>query len=229
MIIRDAIEKCTILNNANPASKAKIVSYGIIKKYKKNEYIFRDREDVSKIYFVLSGFVALEKTNKNQDRKVIFIFSTGELLNEVVLEEPIASVSCYALGEVEVLSFSRSQILEIMETDLQFSRMIMDSMAKKIRRLYHQLENTTNMMRLDRQIAAKLWKLGKDFGKEKENYIMIEFGMTITFLADMVGSKRETVSRIIKKMTNQKIVKIEKSCCYIYDMNQLKRIVNAEN
>ncbi len=225
MIIRDAIERCTILNHANPASKTKILSYGIIKKYKKNEYIFRDREDVNKIYFVISGFVVLEKINKNQDRKIIFIFSTGELLNEVVLEESIASVSCYALGEVEIISFSRSQILEIMETDFQFSKMIMDSMAKKIRRLYHQLENTTNMMHLDKQIAAKLWKLGKDFGKEKENYIEIEFDMTITLLADMVGSKRETVSRIIKNMTNQKIVKINKNSCYIYDMNQLKKIV----
>jgi CRP/FNR family cyclic AMP-dependent transcriptional regulator len=228
MTVREASEKCEILKSASPASKAKIISYGMLRKYRKNETIFRERETVESIFFVVDGYVALSKMNRNHDHKVVFVYGAGVLLNEVILEKNIASITGYALGDVTVLAFPRKHFLEIMEEDFLFTRMILNSLAIKTRRLYHQLGNTSNAMVLEKQVASKLWKLGRDFGVREDAAIRIDFDMTITFLADMVGSKRETVSRVLKKLTELELISMKKNHFRIYDMDRLKEFVAEE-
>lgn len=228
MNVWDACGVCEILSSASPASRAKISSYGVLRRFKKDEIIFEDKGVVDRFVFVVSGYVAIYKVNRNLDRKVIFVYGQGVLLNEVMVSDPVASVSCVALREVQTLSFSRRQFLEIMEGDFAFTRLVMESMSLKIRRLYRQLGNTANMMKLERQVASKLWKLGRDFGVRKDDFIQVDFDITITFLADMVGSKRESVSRIIKKFSEQGIVRMERNTCKIYKLDELENIVLSE-
>lgn len=220
MTITEAAEKSPILKKASSETKAKILSYGIIQKYNKNQLIFREREEVNYIYFIAEGYVVLHRYNYLGDRKNIFVCSVGEMLNEVILEEPVASISAEALNEVTLLVFPRHLFMELLE-DSSFSKMIIDSSAKKIRRLYHQMVNTSNMFKLERQVAAKLWKLGRDFGIKTDEGIRVSFELSISFLADMVGAKRESVSRVMKKYRINNVISTSKNCFVILDMEKL--------
>ncbi|MGO5054025.1 Crp/Fnr family transcriptional regulator [Lachnospiraceae bacterium LCP25S3_G4] len=234
-MIRDEIEQCEILKRANPATMAKLVSYGFVRKYKAKEYIFIERQEVDCIFFLIDGHTAIYRTNKKLERRVIYIQGAGMMLNEVILQGEIASASCVALDQVEILSYSKKQMLEMMEDDFELSKAIIESMALKIRRMYRQFANASNSLHLERQIASKLWKLAKDYGilKEKaygdESGIEIGFDMTISFLADMVGSKRETVSRVIKKLTDQGVIQYRRNRFEITGMEKLKSIFNKES
>lgn len=44
---------------------------------------------------------------------------------------------------------------------------------------------------MERKIAAKLWKLGRDFGVDTEDGVMIDIDLTITLMADLVGAPRK--------------------------------------
>lgn len=228
MNIRSIVEAVPILSQSDPSSKAKMISYGINTKYKKGEYLFCARDHVKRIYIVVSGYVVLERVNRNNDKRAIFLLSNGCLINEVILSEPVSSINCYALSDLEVVSFTRSQFLEIMEQDFFFTRLVIESMSLKIRKLYHQMENTTKMMNLEKQVASRLWKIGRDYGVDEKEYIIIPFDITITFLADLVGSNRETISRIIKKLSADDILSINKGTCKIYNLEKLREIVKKE-
>lgn len=223
-MIRDAIKQCEILKRANPATMTKLISYGFIHKYKVKEFVFIERQTIDRILFLISGHTAIYRTNKKLDRRVIYILGSGMMLNEVILQEELASASCIALDQVEILSYSKKQMLEMMEEDFELSKAIIDSMALKIRRMYRQFANASNALHLERQITSKLWKLAKDFGKSRDTDEPIEIGfdMTISFLADMVGSKRETVSRVMKKLSSQGVVKYRRNRFEIISMEQLK-------
>jgi CRP-like cAMP-binding protein len=52
-----------------------------------------------------------------------------------------------------------------------------------------------------------LWKLSKDYGVEVEDGTLINLKITITYLADMLGSARETISRSIKILEEEGLVK----------------------
>lgn len=228
MNIQEACKCCKVLKDLDEKTMERLTSVGMLRTYQKDELIFRQQEEVTRIYFVISGYVALFRINHNQDKKIIFLYSGGNMINEVILEEPVASIGCQAIKEVCVLSFSRHQLLSIMEQDFELSRRILWSATRKIRRLYRQLANTANMVPLEQQVASKLWKLGRDFGVEKADGTQIDFDMTITFLADMVGAKRESVSRVVKKLGEQSIVSSQNRRVMIYDMEALKKVANRE-
>lgn len=229
MTLQQAIEKCPIFQQATLDIKNQAISGGVLKQYKKNELIFREREEVQRIYFVVGGFVVLFRLNCHCDRRILFICGNGELLNEIVLQEPVASNSAQAFEDVLVLSFSRNQFLAMMQSDFAFAKAVFDSGAMKIRRLYHQIANTSNMFLLERQLASKLWKVARDFGIQTQDGIWISFEMPVTFLADMVGSKRESVSRAIRTLKEKGVLAVKKNRYLIPDMDKLQEIVYEKN
>lgn len=228
MTVQNACEKCEVLRQLKPKTRELLVSNGILRQYKKGEFIFQEREEVTRIYFTVSGDVALYRINHDHDRKVIFVYGSGAMLNEVILEKPITSIGCQALKSVTVLSFPRKKLLEIMEQDFELTQRIMNSCTKKIRRLYRQLGNTTHMVPLEKQVASKLWKLGRDFGVKKDGITQIDFDMSITFLADMVGAKRESVSRAVKKLSERGLISCKNGTFAVYDVEALEKFVKME-
>lgn len=229
MTVEEACRIPHILQNTEKSLKPAMITYGILKKYKKGELLFRDKEEVNRFYFVIEGYAALYKLNKKQDRKVIFVYGEGEMLNEVLVDQPRASIYCEALGDMLALTFTRTDFLALMKIDFALSKAVMDSMAKKIRRLYRQLSNTSNTLYLEHRIASKLWKLAWDFGHECGGGIQISFDLSITFLAEMVGSKRETVSRVVKQLVGKDLVYVEKNTFIVPDMARLHNFCRNES
>ncbi len=199
----------------------------------KNQYLFRLRDEVDRIYIIRSGYAILERESDDHGVKSMLILRPGDIINEVILESPSASASLRALTDVTAVSFSRTVFWELMQEEPVLNRYVLESMAVKIRRLYRMLEGSTKTTRLDHQVASRLWKLAKDFGERKTtgnvegnspaqtDYIEIPFDVRITFLAGFVGSNRETVSRIVKKMSEAGILTIENGRCRIYDLEKL--------
>lgn len=210
-----------VLNNINSSTKKNLFKYSQIKRYKKGEHLFLDRDRVDTIYFILDGIASLYKLNTSHDKKVIFIYGKGDILNEVILQKNMSSLNCELLSDCEVLEIPAKKFLEVMSCDFQLCRNIMDSMAFKIRRLYHQLKNTSNSIRLDKQIASKLWKLSRDFGIDTEDGVEINFNLSISYLADMLGSKRETVSRQLKILSEKGLIIVKRNRFIIVDRENL--------
>lgn len=222
MTIQEACRSCEVLREAGPESLHKIALCGRIQEYQKGELLFRERESVDQMYFLVKGHVALYRINQRNDRKVIFLFRKGEMLNEVILQNPVASISCLALDSILVLKIPRKEFQKILLKDTILCTKVMDSLSIKLRRCYRQLGNTSNSVRLEEQVASKLWKLARDFGVETEKGVRIDFELSITFLADMVGSKRETVSRVVKRLSEKEMISVEKGYFFVKDMEKIK-------
>jgi len=221
MKLSEAVDLIDILKVAKQYTKEALIYYGSLKEYKKGEYIFLDRSKVDNVYFLVKGTVALYKLNKHGEKRVIFVYGKSAILNEVIIQNEVSSVNCEVLEESLLLSFNREQFIELMKNDFDFTKAIMDELALKVRRLYHQLKNTCNNTTIDKQIAAKLWKLSKDNGIKGEIGIEINFDLSITYLAELLGSRRETVSRAVKILTNNKLITVKKNRFYVIDRELL--------
>jgi len=90
------------------------------------------------------------------------------------------------------------------------------------------MRNTPSSVRGDKRIAAKLWRLSRDFGVPYERGTKINFDLTITYLAGMSGLKRETVSRHLKLLSDRHLVIAGKNTFIIPDRGKLKRYCSEE-
>ncbi len=221
MTMNEAFQISDILRQASPSSQAEIASFAFIKRYERGQHVFFDQEEVNCFYILLKGIASLYKTNSLGEKKVIFIYGPGNLLNEVMLQELPASINCEIREDALVLVLPKVRFWRVMERDGELMRAVMESMSLKIRRLYRQLKNTTNALSGEKRLAAKLYKLAKDYGTATGRGIEINMNLSITYLAEMVGSKRETVSRQMKKLTEMELIRMEKNRVFIPDLKKL--------
>jgi len=180
----------------------------LIKKLKKSQILFAERQSMEYIYIVLEGKVSMYRLSEKGQKRVVYILNKGEMINEVIFDDYSSSINCEGFEDSVIISILKIDLLNIMQEDFKLTEVIMWSMSKKIRRLYRQIKNTVPT-KMDKRVAAKLWKLSKDYGVETQEGILIDVKINITYLADMLGSSRETISRALKELEIMDMVKIQ--------------------
>ncbi len=227
MEINKAVAIVQVFSGTSASTLNTLAKHSSIKQMKKGEILFIDKEKVNTIYAVVAGAVSLYKINGLGEKKIIFILDRGKLINEVILQELPASINCEIFEDSLILCINKNDLLKTMEQDFVLTKAIIDSLAMKVRRLYRQLKNTANTIRGDKRVAAKLWKLSEDFGKPCKNGTCIDIDVTITYLAEMLGSTRETVSRQIKILQGQSLILQEEGKFIIPDKDNLVKYFKA--
>ena len=90
----------------------------------------------------------------------------------------------------------------------------------KIRRLYRQMKNATPL-KIEKRLAAKLWKLSKDYGVKQNDEVVIDLNISVAYLSDMFGMPRETISRALKILEKENLIRKERKKIIIKDRDKL--------
>ncbi len=188
-------------NNIDENTLRKLSNITRVTRYEKGKVLFRDKDIVDNIYIVLKGKVSLYKFNEKGQKKVIFILGLGDLINEVILQSSTASINCETIEDSQIMYCNTMELLQVMESDFEFTKMVLSSLSLKVRRMYRQFKNTTGVLNMGKRVASKLWKLGRDYGVADDNGILIDMEISITYLADLFGAQRETISRACKELS----------------------------
>ena len=218
----EAFNQIKIFENISSQTIEYIKQFSSLKIYKEKEHIFMDKDKINNIYIIVSGKAALYKLNNFGDKKIIFIFDEGKLLNEHNLQGIKVSINCEVLEDSIVMFIPSDIFIKAMEKDFILSKTILDLMSLNIRRLYRQLQNTTNNLECEKKLASKLLKLAKDNGISCENIVKINVPLTVTYISEMIGSRRETVSRQIKKLSKLGFIEFKDNFIFIKDIDKLR-------
>jgi CRP-like cAMP-binding protein len=211
MTIHEAFMIIEVTAQASADSRTLLEQGAIVKRYKKGEHIFFDKDDGATLFGVIKGTVAIYKLSTTGDKRGIFIFGVGALLNEDSMNGNRISINAEALRDSDILCVKMKVFEAACVKDAKLSKALIDSISLKVRRLYHLMKNTSNNLRGDRRIAAKLWKLSRDHGVQTIEGVEINFDLTITMFAEFLGSQRETVSRQVKTLTDAGLLIVKKS------------------
>lgn len=217
----EELKKLEVFNNISIETINKILNESDIKEYKAGGVLFEDKEDVTTIYFVIKGIVSLYKINEFGQKKVIFMLGSGKVVNEVIIQDLPTSINCKIFEDAIIMEIQKDKLLEIMEEDFNLCKNIIISLSSKTRRLYRQLKNTPSSIKIEKRLAAKLYKLAKDYGIKCDDGIMIDIEISITYMADLLGSQRETVSRAMKILQKNNLVKYRNKKILIPNIDEL--------
>ena len=218
----EAFNNIEILKKLNSKTIEYIKPFSTLKTYKEREHVFMDKDEISNLYIIVLGKAALYKLNNFGDKKIIFIFDEGKILNEHSLQNIKVSINCEILEISVIMSIPCNIFIKAMENDFLLSKSILDLMSLNIRRLYRQLQNTTNNLECEKKLASKLLKLAKDNGIYCENIVKINIPLTVTYISEMIGSRRETVSRQIKKLSDLSLIEFKDNFIFIKDIEKLR-------
>lgn len=226
-VTEQLLQSTDLFQHASASSRTELLEYSIVRQVKKGSHLFIDRKEGDCLYLLLEGVASLYKINSLGEKKVIFTYGAGNLLNEEIIYGHPESINCELLEDSLVLAIPMDRFTSLLTADSGLMMAFFDSMALKIRRMYRQLKNTTNALNGEKRLAAKLYKLAKDYGEEKNGRIVIQLNLTITYLAEMMGSKRETVSRQMKQLVKLGLIETEKNRITVPDLVNLSNYFKA--
>ncbi len=215
------------LKEVSPETLDLLWNVGSLKKFQRGSILLYAREPVKSIFIQLSGKSMIYNLAHTGRRKIIFILGRGNLLNDHVLNVKYPSVFCETLEESQVFTIPASKFLQLMEQDFSLTKAVLSAQEKKLWRLGHQLKNTMGNIYLERKLAAKLWKLSRDFGIETEEGIEIDLNLPITLLADMLGTPRETTSRLCRTLVDEGLIEIRKKRIILPDPERMAEYYKA--
>lgn len=203
-----SFEDIEVFNGIKKESLKKIKENSEIITLKKNACLYTDKEKLRYIYFVIKGNVSLIKSTENGEDKVIFILKSGDMINQPIMRNETSAIECWGFTNSKILKICFDIFEKIMSQDYTLARNCMSYMEKRIRRLYRQLKNTAHPT-LEKRLCVKLYRLGLEYGESKDsNFIKINLNITVTYLAKMLGCHRESLSRILRRLEKEEVIKI---------------------
>lgn len=206
----EKIRLLEIFSGVKEETLEQIAQKGKISEIEKGAVFLRAKEPATNICIQLSGKSIIYNLTHDGKRKILFICGKGMLLNEHVFNDHATSMYCETIEKSRIFMIPCREFIEIMQADFKLAKNVMGIQEKKIWRLSHQLKNTMSSIYLERKLAAKLWKLARDFGIQTEEGIEIDVNMTASFLADMLGVSRETTSRTCATLVENGLIMIRK-------------------
>ncbi|WP_294658620.1 Crp/Fnr family transcriptional regulator [uncultured Fusobacterium sp.] len=226
--MKKELSKIKLFQNLDKETIKELTSIAKIKEYKKGELLYSDKEKIHTIYFVLEGVASLFKPNPDNTKKVVFLFGSGVVLNEVIIYENTTLLSCEFLAPTKLLEIDREDFVKVLEKSYPLAKGVIESLIYKNRVMSHQIKNTSNSITVDKQIALKLHKLAQDFGVITDKGIEINFDLSITYLSEVLGAKRETVSRQVKVLSELGLITVVRKRFTIHDPNKLLNYFNEK-
>lgn len=206
-----------------------LVRAGSVLEADKGVILIHARQEAPGVFFQLSGKSIVYNLTHSGQRKILFIFGKGALLNERILNHHTSGVFCEAFEKSRIFKVPSAEFVALMEKDIVLAKNILETQEKKLWRLSHQLKNTTGGIYLEKKLASKLWKLARDFGIPTARGMEIDMNMPISFLADMLGVSRETTSRACSVLIDYGLIVVEKKRITIVNSEKMSAFYKTGN
>lgn len=224
MYIKELLSKNNIFNEIDAKIAEEIHNKLIIRKYKKKMIIFMEGEPADYIYFILQGKIKLSKISAEGQEKIVQIIQEGQFFGEVpVLDGGTHPLTAETLEEAEIGLLGIEEFRSYLFQYPQLTYGVMEIMAKRMRQSFRQIKNLA-LKNTHSRLASRLFKLSREYGVEMGEGIFIKASFTHQDLANMIGTSRETVSRILRDFEKSGAIKIVRQKITIISMDQLKKM-----
>lgn len=197
----------------------------ICKKYAAGDSIFYLGDHITHLHFLLKGRVKISVSDAKGQEKTLAIHEAGSFFGETSFFDKNPSLSfAQAVLDSQVLIFERGEVDNIIARQPAIATLLLESLAQKIRLLTFQVEYLS-FMSVEQQVVAMLSALFDSFGKKAAGCggLWLSVQVTDNELGQMLGVRREAVTKALNKLKKAGIIEKEKRVIYCMDLERLRR------
>ncbi len=197
---------------------AAIKQLGVEKKYSKDEYLFFAGQDATGFYYILSGEIRLFKMDENARELELRRFGSGNFIGEIILfASDIFPVFAQAVKSSSLIFFPKNRIIEELEQNATLSKLLLTLYAKRCLALSNIIESTKFKTIRYKLIEYLVSLCGK------EGACLIELKDRKIDIAKQLGTISETLSRNLKILEAEGLIRVEGRKIFILNCVQLQK------
>jgi CRP/FNR family transcriptional regulator len=203
----------------------KLHNIATLKPVKKGCIIFTEGQKGEAVYFVKTGKIKISKISSVGKEYTIKIMEEGDVFGESTLfiggEYP---ATAEAIEDSEILELKNKDIEDLILKDAQIALSIIKILAKRLKYIAVVIENLALRDSVGRT-ASILLTFARERGISTKEGILVEIDLKRQELANLAGTSRENITRILSQMDRDGIIKLSKDKILIKDLEELRKML----
>jgi CRP/FNR family cyclic AMP-dependent transcriptional regulator len=190
--------------------------------FKKDNMILIEEEVGSTMFIILDGRVKISRISDDGREVILSILSEGDFFGEMsILDGQTRSANVVTLEDSKILVIRREDFLQMLHDYPQIAINLLKELAHRLRRSDSQIKSLS-LQNATGKVASTILRIADDSGKIHKGQVEIPRLPPQQDLANMAGTSRETISRVIKTLTEQGYLRKEGSRLLILDYESFR-------
>lgn len=187
----------------------KIARLGTRKKYKKGNIIVLEQEMGAALFILVTGKVKVVRTDEEGREVILSIFGPGEFFGEMSLLDGLSrSATVVAIAKSELMMIHRREFLDLLQEFPAVAISLLAELTMRLRKADAQIKSLSLKDAAGR-VANVILMLADDVGIFKKGKVMVEDLPLQQDMANMAGTSRETVSRMLHQFMEKGYISLE--------------------
>ena len=179
----------------------------VSKKFENGNLIFLEESEGKNLFFVVEGSVKVTRLSKDGREVILAMLNAGDFFGEMsLLDGEARSANVIALEKTEVLSLNRDDFLVVLHDYPKIAIQLLKEMTSRLRKSDRQIVSLS-LSDAEKRIALCIVRFADEQGFIKNGQVTIPKIPIQQDIANMAGTSRETVSRAMSLLTEEKYIK----------------------
>ena len=206
MLDIDFLKSVNIFSDLSDSELKSIQELCKTRKYPKNSMIILEEEMGDVVFIVMSGTVKITRVNDEGKEVILAMLGSGEVFGEMaILDGESRSANVLAQENCILVVISSEDFIRILKSNFKVSFGLMSELAKKIRKSDLQIE-ALSLSDAEHRIGVSILSLAEDMGVIRNGKVTIQNLPFQQDIANMAGTSRETVSRVMKTFEDRNLI-----------------------
>ena len=193
--IHESLRAIPLFAEVSDVDLEAVASLLIERRFPKHKTIVEEGMPGDYMYIVCDGRVKVTKLSGDGREKILEMLGSGSFFGELsLLDGAPRSASVKALTETRMLALSRGDFLNLLHRSPDLSMAVIQELTTRLRQMDDQA-SSLSFQRVKERTQGLLVRLASDPGSEGRRATP---ALTHQQIADMIGTSRETVTRVIK-------------------------------
>lgn len=193
-----------------------------------DERIYYEGDEAKYLYLMAMGKVKLVRNSTSGREVLLDILHGGDYFGTLSTLGGLSYTET-AIAQTDgcILQISSEDFENVLSEHPDVTRKVLEAVSRRLaesQEIIKQLSTYT----VEQRIASALLRLAGKLGEERENDILIQLPFSRQDLAAMIGSKAETVSRVLSRFVEEGMVKSGRKWVTITDMKRLRHILEKD-
>lgn len=191
--------------------------------FKKGEIIFQEGDRGEGFYIVQDGKVKVFKLSFEGKEQILHIYGPGHTFGEVpVFQGKSFPASSMALEPSKILFLPRNRFVELIAQAPALAMNMLADLSRRLRAFTVQIE-ALSLKEVPARLAAYLLTLSR----EQKNTARVTLPVSKAQLSNLIGTTPETVSRVLKKMSDLDLIRVRAKDILIRDVQGLSDLAES--
>jgi CRP/FNR family transcriptional regulator len=215
------LRSCKLFSDLDERELQALQPMALRKEYRKGQIVFGEGDPSRGFFLVASGAVKIFRVGTDGRERVLHVVETGESFAEAAMFMDAYPATAEALGPSTIVYIEKNGFKQLLLHDPHLSFKIMGTLVTWLSHMRNALTDLT-LKEVPARFASYVLSLPAESGEP------IQVTISKTTVAQMIGTTKETFSRLLARLAQHRILTYRGSLIRVQNRKRLEAIARGD-